>query len=101
MRGRWVGPHTADTQQRADRLVELCADRDVLPVHVAAQMVADDVLRGADPWPAALVYDACGRAERWATVELLTSCGYVQSDGSGYDKLPEVVSEGRLLLTDR
>jgi hypothetical protein len=64
----FVGPHTAETQRQADRLAEICREREhVVASHVAAQLVAEDVLEGDDPWPQALVYDACERDLRWVT----------------------------------
>jgi hypothetical protein len=69
---RWHGPHTVETQCAADRLTELCCGKRVAPIDVAAQIAATDVLDGRDAWPAAMVYDAVSRDDRWLTHELLT-----------------------------
>jgi hypothetical protein len=70
---RWHGPHTVGTQCAADRLTRLCREERVRPVHVAAQITAADVVDGRDPWPAAMVFDALSRDERWLTYELLAT----------------------------
>jgi hypothetical protein len=75
----FIGPHTADSQRGADHYAELCGG---VPSHVAAQGVAHDVIGGRDPWPAALVFDACDRDEQWATADVLReTCAWTETDG--------------------
>lgn len=71
MIGQFVGPHDADTQQGADHLDGLCADKSVQALDVAARMVAEDVLERRDPWTNASLFDALERDVRWAIHRLL------------------------------
>lgn len=84
-----VGPHTAATQQDADRY-ETAADQHdgtVIAHHAAAERVADEVLDGGDPRFWALVYDACRRDMHWRTHWLLIDGGrWVQADDGSYVK---------------